>query len=60
MEFTEAQYRPIEHCLPTQRGTVRHFDPRALTAILYVAERRCHARQALCSARPRVQVATWA
>ena len=58
MEITEGQYRPIEHCLPTQRGTVSLSNPRSLNAILYVAERGCNARQAPCSVRPRVQVAT--
>ncbi|WP_090745750.1 IS5 family transposase [Candidatus Nitrospira nitrosa] len=38
MELTEAQYRHIERCLPTQRGNVTLNNLQVLTAILYVAE----------------------
>ena len=38
MEITEAQYRLIEHCLPTQRGNVSLSNLRVLNAILYVTE----------------------
>src|SRR2546425_2872435 len=41
MEISEAQYRLIEHCLPTQRGNVRLSNLRVLNAILYVAEQGC-------------------
>ena len=41
MEITEAQYRLIEHCLPTQRGNVCLSNLRVLNAILYVAEQGC-------------------
>src|SRR2546428_13091843 len=41
MEITEAQYRQIEHCLPTQRGNVSFTNLRVLNAILYVAEHGC-------------------
>src|SRR6476660_4113292 len=41
MEITEAQYRQIEHCLPKQRGNVRHTNLRVINAILYVAEHGC-------------------
>ncbi len=41
MEITEAQYRLIEHCLPTQRGTVSLSNLRVLNAILYVTEQGC-------------------
>ena len=41
MEITEAQYRVIEHCLPTQRGNVSLSNLRVLNAILYVAEQGC-------------------
>ncbi len=41
MEITEAQYRLIEHCLPTQRGNVSLSNLRVLNAILYVAEQGC-------------------
>ncbi len=38
MEITEAQYRLIEHCLPTQRGNVSLSNLRVLNAFLFVAE----------------------
>jgi transposase len=38
MEITEAQYRKIEPCLPTQRGNVTLDNLYVLNAILYVAE----------------------
>src|ERR1700681_226224 len=41
MEITDAQYRLIEHCLPTQRGNVRLSNLTVLNAILYVAEQGC-------------------
>ena len=41
MEITEAQYRRIQHCLPTQRGNVSLSNLRVLNAILYVAEQGC-------------------
>ena len=41
MEITEAQYRQIEQCLPTQRGNVSHTNLRVINAILYVAEHGC-------------------
>src|SRR6202165_601614 len=41
MEISEAQYRLIEHCLPTQRGNVSLSNLRVLNAILYVAENGC-------------------
>ena len=41
MELTEAQYRHIERCLPTQRGNVTLDNLRVLNAILYVAEQGC-------------------
>src|ERR1700738_4119526 len=41
MEITEAQYRLIEHCLPTQRGNVSLSNLRVLNAILFVAEQGC-------------------
>ena len=41
MELTEAQYRHIERCLPTQRGNVTLDNLQVLTAILYVAEHGC-------------------
>jgi transposase len=41
MEISEAQYRQIEHCLPTQRGNVSLSNLRVLNAILYVAEQGC-------------------
>src|SRR5207237_6820280 len=41
MEITEAQYRLIEHCLPTQRGNVSLSNLRILNAFLYVAEQGC-------------------
>jgi transposase len=41
MELTEAQYRQIEHCLPTQRGNVMLDNRQVLNAILYVAEQGC-------------------
>lgn len=41
MEITEAQYRLIEPCLPTQRGNVSLSNLRVLNAILYVAEQGC-------------------
>src|SRR5437016_7774117 len=41
MEITEAQYRLIEDCLPTQRGNVSLSNLRVLNAILFVAEQGC-------------------
>jgi len=41
MEITDAQYRPIEPCLPTQRGNVTLDNLQVLNAILYVAEHGC-------------------
>jgi transposase len=41
MEITEAQYRLIEHCLPTPRGNVSLSNLQVLNAILYVAEQGC-------------------
>src|SRR5450755_211162 len=41
MEITDAQYRLIEHCLPTQRGNVSLSNLTLLNAILYVAEQGC-------------------
>jgi len=41
MEISEAQYRQIEQCLPTQRGNVSLSNLRVLNAILYVAEQGC-------------------
>lgn len=41
MELTEAQYRQIERCLPTQRGNVTLDNLQVLNAILYVAEHGC-------------------
>ena len=41
MEITEAQYRLIEDCLPTQRGNVSLSNLQVLNAILYVAEQGC-------------------
>ena len=41
MENTEARYRLIEHCLPTQRGNVSLSNLRVLNAILYVTEQGC-------------------
>ena len=41
MEITDAQYRQIEPCLPTQRGNVTLDNLRVLNAILYVAEQGC-------------------
>jgi transposase len=41
MELTEAQYRHIERCLPTQRGNVTLDNLQVLNAILYVAEHGC-------------------
>jgi transposase len=38
MEITDAQYRQIEPCLPTQRGNVTLDNLHVLNAILYVAE----------------------
>jgi hypothetical protein len=58
MEFTEAQYRPIETRSPPQRSTVRLSDPRASRAILCAAAEGCHAGQAPRSARPGVLVTT--
>ncbi len=34
MELTEAQYRPIERCLPTQHGNVTLDNLQVLNAIL--------------------------
>src|SRR6266851_5224486 len=45
MEISEAQYRLIEHCLPTQRGNVRLSNLRVLNAILFVAEQGCKWRR---------------
>jgi transposase len=44
MELTEAQSRPIERCLPTQRGHVTLENLQVLKAILYVAAHGCHWR----------------
>ena len=41
MELTEAQYRQIERCLPTQRGNVMLENLQVLNAILSVAEYGC-------------------
>ena len=41
MEITDAQYRLIEHVLPTQRGNVSLANLQVLNAILYVAEQGC-------------------
>ncbi len=41
MEITDAQYRLIEHCLPTQRGNVSLSNLLVLNAILYVTEQGC-------------------
>ncbi len=41
MEITEAQYRLIEHCLPTPRGNVSLSNLRVLNAIVYVTEQGC-------------------
>ena len=41
MELTEAQYRHIERCVPTQRGNVTLDNLQVLNAILYVAEQGC-------------------
>ena len=41
MEISEAKYRLIEHCLPTQRGNVSLSNLRVLNAILFVAEQGC-------------------
>jgi len=41
MELTEAQYRHIARCLPTQRGNVTLDNLQVLNAILYVAEQGC-------------------
>jgi transposase len=41
MELTEAQYRHIKRCLPTQRGNVTFTNLQVLNAILYVAEQGC-------------------
>jgi transposase len=38
MEITDAQYRQIKPCLPTQRGNVTLDNLHVLNAILYVAE----------------------
>ena len=42
MEITDAQYRQIEPCLPTQRGNVTLNNLHVLNAILYVAEQGAH------------------
>lgn len=44
MELTEAQYRQIERCLPTQRSNVMLENLQVLDAILYVAEHGCNWR----------------
>ena len=41
MEITDAQYRHIAPCLPTQRGNVTLDNLHVLNAILYVAEQGC-------------------
>jgi transposase len=41
MEISEAQFRLIAHCLPTQRGNVSMENLNLLNAILYVAEHGC-------------------
>ena len=41
MEITAAQFKKIEHCLPTQRGNVSMTNLNVLNAILYVAEHGC-------------------
>jgi transposase len=41
MELSDAQYRQIESCLPTQRGNVTLDNRHVLNAILYVAEQGC-------------------
>ena len=41
MEITQAQFAPIEHCLPVQRGNVSLSNLSVLNAILYVAEHGC-------------------
>ena len=41
MDITEAQYRRIVDCLPTQRGNVSLTNLQVLNAILYVAEHGC-------------------
>ena len=41
MEITDAQYRQIAPCLPTQRGNVTLDNLHVLNAILYVAEQGC-------------------
>ena len=38
MEITQAQFEPIAHCLPTQRGNVSLSNLTVLNAVLYVAE----------------------
>src|ERR1700716_2522649 len=41
MEISEAQYRLIEHCLPTKRGNVSLSNLGVLNAFLFVAEQGC-------------------
>ena len=41
MEITDAQYRNIEPCLPTQCGNVTLDNLHVLNAILSVAEQGC-------------------
>jgi transposase len=41
MHISDAQYRRIEQCLPTQRGNVSLPNLQVLNAILYVAEHGC-------------------
>ena len=41
MEITPAQFKQIEHHLPTQRGNVSLSNLDVLNAILYVAEHGC-------------------
>jgi transposase len=44
MPISEAQFRLIEHYLPTQRGNVSVANLRMINAILYVAEHDCRWR----------------
>ena len=45
MAISEAQYRLIAHCLPTQRGNVSVTNLRVLNAILHIVESNCSWRQ---------------